>query len=59
METGFPSDDTTTKEVTSRMVLLSTEANGFPLTELAVFHTDGTIPTWSHDVCTSRSKTDT
>jgi len=59
MESGFPSDDTTTKEVTSRMILLSTEANGFPLTELAVFNTDSTIQIWSHDVFTSRSKTDT
>ncbi len=59
METGFPSDNTTTKEVTSRMVLLSTDANGFPITELGVFNTDGTIQIYSHDVITARDKTDT
>ncbi len=59
MESGFPSDDTTAKEVTSRMVLLSTEANGFPITELGVFNTDGTIQIYSHDVITSRDKIDT
>lgn len=59
METGFPSDDTATKEVTSRMVLLSTEANGFPITELGVFNTDGTIQIYSHDVVTARDKVNT
>ena len=41
------------------MVLLSTEANGFPITELGIFNTDGTIQIYSHDVITSRDKIDT
>ena len=59
MEPLFPSADESVREVTSRMVLLSTEANGFSITELGILNTDSTNILWSHDVFTSRSKTNT
>ena len=51
---GYPAYDSTTKEIQSRMILLLTESNGFPLTEIAVRNTDGT--SWTRDTFTSFSK---
>ncbi len=56
-ETSFPSYDSSTKEVQSRMILTLAEANGFDLTEIAVRNTAGT--SWSRDTFTSFSKSDT
>ncbi len=54
VETGFPSYDSSTKEIQTRMILSLSLANGFPLTEIAVRNSDGT--SWSRDTFTSFSK---
>jgi hypothetical protein len=54
MESGFPSYNSSTKEISSRMVLTLSEANGFPLTEILVENTNNTG--WSRDTFTSFSK---
>jgi hypothetical protein len=53
-ETGFPAYDSSTKEIQSRMILTLSQANGFPLTEIAVRNSDGT--SWTRDTYTSFSK---
>lgn len=53
-ESGFPSYDSSTKEVQSRMILTLSQANGFPLTEIATRNSDGT--SWTRDTFTSFSK---
>ena len=57
--TGYPSFDETNKKVTLRYFLSSTQANGFPLTEVGSFNTDGTRIMVEHDVFTSISKSST
>lgn len=58
-ESSYPSIDETNKEVTIRMILNSTEANGNNLSEIGIFNTDGTELMYSHDVFTATSKSDT
>ena len=53
-ESGFPSYSSSTKEIQSRMILTLSQANGFPLTEIATRNTDGT--SWTRDTFTSFSK---
>lgn len=55
--TGFPSYDSSTKELQSRMILTLSQANGFDLTEIAVRNTAGT--SWSRDTYTAFSKSNT
>ena len=53
-ESGFSSYDSSTKEIQTRMILTLSQANGFPLTEIATRNTDGT--SWTRDTYTSFSK---
>ena len=50
-ESGFPSYNSTTKEIQSRMILTATEGNGFNISEIAVRNSDGT--SWTRDVLTT------
>ena len=54
LKSSFTSYSSSTKEIQSRMILTLIQANGFPLTEIAVRNTDGT--SWTRDTFTSFSK---
>ena len=58
-ESGYPTINNSTLEVASRCVLLSTEANGFDITEAGMFNTDSTPTMISRDVFSSDSKSST
>ena len=58
-ETGYPDLDVTNKQITYRMVLNSTQANGYPLSEVGLFNTDDPATIWNRDTFTSFSKSDT
>lgn len=55
--TGYPTFDTANKKVTTRGIILSTEATGNDITEVGEFNADGTELMFSHDVFTAISKT--
>ncbi len=57
IESSFPSYNSSTKEITSRLVLSLLEANGFPLTEVLIENSSSTG--WSRDTFTSFSKSNT
>lgn len=59
IETSYPSIDDTTKQVTIRTRLASTDANGYSLTEHGVFNEDGTPLMLTRDVYTAYSKSST
>lgn len=58
-ETGYPTVNNTTKQVTYRTRLASTQANGYLLTEHGLFNEDGSPLMETRDVFTSFSKSDT
>lgn len=57
VESGFPSYNSSTKEITDRMVLSLTEANGFPISEILIENLSNTG--WSRDTITPFSKSNT
>ena len=57
LDSGFPSYDSTVKEIETQGTLTVLQANGFDLTEMAVENTEGTA--WNRDVYTSFSKSST
>jgi len=57
--TGYPSINTSNLEVTHRVALLSTEANGYLITETGFFNTDTSPIMISRDTFTSISKSST
>lgn len=54
---GYPILDEPNTNSTIRTILLTTEANGFPITEFGVFNNDGTPKNFSRSVFTAISKT--
>lgn len=58
-ESGYPLINVTTKEIIYRMLLSSTEANGYNLKEMGLFNTDSPPTIWNRDIFTSISKSDT
>jgi len=58
-ETGYPSINTSTLEVTHRVALLSTEANGYLISEAGFFNTDTSPLIISRDTFTNISKSST
>jgi len=58
-DTGYPSINTSTLEVTTRATVLSTEANGYPVTEMGFFNTDTSPVMQSRDLFASLSKSNT
>lgn len=59
MEDGYPSVDESADEVTHRVRLLTTEANGYAIDCIAWFNTDGSPVMHSIDVITEESKAST
>lgn len=57
LDSGFPSYDSTVKEIETQGTLTVLQANGFDLTEMAVENSEGTA--WNRDVYTSFSKSST
>ncbi len=57
MDSGFPSFNTSTKEISSQATLSLLEANGFPISEVGIENDDGTL--WSRDTFTPFSKSST
>ena len=58
-ESGYPTENATTKQATIRARLASTEANGNNLTEFGVVNTDATELLFTRTTFTSFSKSDT
>ena len=58
-ETGYPSIDETTNQITYRMVLNSLKANNYNLQEVGLFNSDNPNKIWSRNTFTSISKSDT
>jgi hypothetical protein len=58
-ESGYPSVDETLYEITEKLYLNSTEANGFNITGVGTFNTDGSALAESIFKITSTSKSDT
>jgi len=54
---GYPTFDETNKKVTVRCHLTTLEANGYQLSEIGTFNTDGTPVMMDRDVFTAQSKT--
>lgn len=57
LDSGFPSYNSTVKQIQTEGTLTVLQANGFDLTEVAVENTEGTA--WSRDIFTSFSKSST
>lgn len=58
-ETGYPEVDETTKQVTVRTRLATTEANNYNISEHGLFNTDSSALMLTKDVFTAYSKSDT
>ena len=58
-ETGYPSVDTSNLEITTRCTVLSTEANGYNVTEAGFFNTDTSAVMQTRDTFTAMSKSST
>jgi hypothetical protein len=58
-EAGYPDLSETTFNITTRCMLLTTEANGNSLTEFGIVNTDGTPLLFSRAVHTAVTKTNT
>ena len=58
-EVGYPEVNETNNEITWRASLLSTDANGFNVSEIGIFNSDTTPNMWSRDTFTPFSKSDT
>lgn len=56
-EAGYPSIDETAFTVTTRTLLTTTQANGYPLTEFGMFNADATAKMFSRIVHTAITKT--
>lgn len=56
-ESGYPAYNSSTKEMQTRMILSLSQANGFPLTEIATRNTNET--SWTRDTFTLFSKSNT
>ena len=59
IESGYPTINETTKQVTIRTRLPTTQANGYLISEHAVFNEDATPLMLSHDIFSAFSKSDT
>ena len=53
---GYPTVDTGTREMTTRCVLSSTEANGYVVSEVGIENTEATPDLYSHDTFTAITK---
>lgn len=58
-DSGYPSVDSSTLQITYRVAILSTEANGYPITEAGFFNTDTSAIMSTRDVFNPISKSST